>query len=131
MENQPSIQELLNELNEQLKDALELVNSSQTMPFSSKIIIEGKLLEEVLLNLAETVHDIVETIPQEIKLAKQIISQADKIFEDAVKKAHNITNMHTTTNLFPDIESLIIAQDTPPEPIETEIISIWNNKGNV
>ncbi len=70
-----------------LADRLEsLVNSSRRVPLSSRVMIE----EEELLALVEQLR---QTIPTEIKQAKRLLQDRDRIIESAQSEADKIVSM--------------------------------------
>src|SRR5262245_20371267 len=70
-----------------LVDRLEaLVNSSRRVPLSSRVMLE----EEELLALVEQLR---QTIPNEIKQAKRMLQDRDRIIESAQTEADKIVSM--------------------------------------
>lgn len=70
-----------------LVDRLEaLVNSSRRVPLSSRVMIE----EEELLALVEQLR---QTVPTEIKQAKRLLQDRDRIIESAQAEADKIVSM--------------------------------------
>lgn len=59
----------------------DIVNESSTMPFSSKVMVDKK-------ELLDIIEDIRESFPEEIKEAKWVKEEREKILEDAELEAN-------------------------------------------
>lgn len=63
----------------------ELVNSSKTMPFANKSLIDAERVKDIILDMRNC-------LPEEIKRARYIDNEKDKILQEANEQANEIIN---------------------------------------
>lgn len=72
-------------IDESINQLEELVNSAKTMPFANKSLIDAEKVKDII-------EDMRKNLPEEIKRARYVDNEKDKIIAEANAKANDITN---------------------------------------
>jgi len=77
----------IEDLLSQMEDILE---AARAVPFSNKVSVDKQAIYDIIDDLRPTVEDISKDLPNEIVQAKRVISDSEKIQQDARNKASMI-----------------------------------------
>lgn len=72
-------------IDESINQLEELVNSAKTMPFANKSLIDAEKVKDII-------EDMRKNLPEEIKRARYVDNEKDKIIAEANAKANDIIN---------------------------------------
>lgn len=84
MEN---INEHINRINDQLSAMEDLIDASKSAFLSTKLSIDKTAIYDIIDELRIILEDINKDLPNEIKQARRLISESDKILTDSKNKA--------------------------------------------
>lgn len=82
-----TIKDYLARIEDQLSKMEDLLESCRAVPFSGKVSVDKHSIYDIIDDLRPIVEDINKDLPNEIKQARRIISDGDKILSDARNKA--------------------------------------------
>ncbi|MDR2903640.1 MAG: hypothetical protein LBU77_03950 [Clostridiales bacterium] len=82
-----TIKDYLARIEDQLSKMEDLLESCRTVPFSGKVSVDKHSVYDIIDDLRPIIEDINKDLPNEIKQARRIIADSDKILGDARNKA--------------------------------------------
>ncbi len=82
-----TIRDYLARIEDQLSKMEDLLESCRAVPFSGKVSVDKHSIYDIIDDLRPIIEDINKDLPNEIKQARRIIADGDKILNDARNKA--------------------------------------------
>lgn len=76
---------IMKTIDESINQLEELVNNAKTMPFANKSLIDAEKVKDII-------EDMRKNLPEEIKRARYVDNEKDKIVAEANAKANDIIN---------------------------------------
>ena len=91
-----TVKDYLAKIELQLSKLDDLLESSRSVPFSSRVSVDKTNIYEIIDEIRPVIEDIGRDLPTEIKQARRIISDGDKIIAEAKTKASMLINSATS-----------------------------------
>ena len=85
-----SVSTHMQRLEEMLSRIEDVIESSKPIPFSSKVSADKNAIYDIIDEMRPIIDDLVKDLPNEIVQAKRVISDSDKIINDARNKATHV-----------------------------------------